>query len=84
MSAQDRPEIRRESTDSFFDSLDKLRKTLLSETETSSSVSDFQSNHDASRLGHSPKFTLSDLEEAAADIEQFLQSQQSNPNRSEE
>jgi hypothetical protein len=87
MSDQYQPDVRRESTRSFHDSLDKLQKTLLSETEASTSPTNLANspqNKYSSQSSAPQKLTLRDFEDAVADIEQFFQSQQSKGTGSEE
>lgn len=76
MDRENQRDLRREATRSFFDSLDQLQKTL-SDAEVQQQKSESAVEREApAKTDKKPakKIDLTELEQAAADIEEFFQS----------
>ena len=76
MDRDNQRDLRREATRSFFDSLDQLQKTL-SDAEAQQQKSEPTVERETpAKADKKPvkKIDLTELEQAAADIEQFFQS----------
>lgn len=76
MDREHQRDMRREAALSFFDSLDKLQETLNEEdAQPQKSEPAFEAETPAkTNPKQTKKFDLAELEQAAADIEEFFQS----------
>lgn len=73
----DKREIRRSATKKFMDNFDQQFSHSLVETESNKSSSDSPNTH--KKQEECEDLNLSDLEEAIADIEQYMETHQKQP-----
>ena len=85
MDRDNQRDLRREATRSFFDSLDQLQKTLTDEEVQQQKSQTAVERDTPAKTGKKPgKIDLSELEQAAADIEEFFRSKSPKTTDSQE
>jgi len=82
----DRENLRRASAKAFFESLDQMNEAARAQeaSQTAKSNPTSASSPAAKQRKPKPQFSFAELEEAIADIDQFMQSKEQKPPESQE
>ena len=82
----DRQDLRRASARAFFESLDQMNELARAQEASQAAQTNSQPANSPAAKRKKPKaqFSFAELEEAIADIEQFMQSREEKPPESEQ